>query len=180
MLETLFNGFPTSLQNPLCTGATIMDADSAKLENIEICTPDEMLVEGLKVLAWLGWNQHDIKIIHQNKKGPVPWPSWFQSSRGCSNVGRFTNNNSRSGKGWSLKTQLAALFWGMHFLRKHPKSSIKAEQIWKVSENTHIDCSWCHMEKLRALKAAKLCWPSDNFGDDIWICLLYTSDAADE
>jgi len=41
--------------------------------------------------------------------------------------------------------------------------------MWKVSEDTFVDCSWCRVEKVRALKALKPGWPSDNFGDDVWI-----------
>ena len=38
-----------------------------------------------------------------------------------------------------------------------------------MSENTYVDYPWYRVEKLRALKAVKLGWPNDNFGDDIWI-----------
>jgi len=57
----------------------------------------------------------------------------------------------------------------MHFLRKYPKSAIEAEQMWKTSENTYVENSFYYVGKVQALKALKLRWPSDNFGDDIWI-----------
>ena len=143
-----------------------MDANSES-EDIEIYTPAEMLVEGLKYLGWDNSNM-TIRLTTQTKKDRFR--------------GHFGSDPHVAAQIWedlqTTKIELARVppsqrnlkhfFWAMHFLKQHPKT-IEAEQMWKVSENTFVDYSWHYVEKVRALKGLKLGWPSDNFGDDVWI-----------
>ena len=143
-----------------------MDADSMDLD-VEIYTPEEMLAKGLKVLGWDKTNMTS-RLTTQTKKDRFR--------------GLYGSNPHVVAQIWEdLQTttfdearidlsrrNLLHFFWAMHFLRKYPKS-LDAEQVWKVSENTYVKYSWYYVEKVRALKALKLGWPSDNFGDDIWI-----------
>jgi len=143
-----------------------MDANS-EIEDIEIYTPAEMLVEGLKHLGWDDSNM-TMRLTTQTKKDRFR--------------GHFGSDPHVAAQIWEdLQTttielarvppsqrNLEHFFWAMHFLKRYPKS-IEAEQVWKVSENTYVDYSWYYVEKVRALKGLKLGWPLDNFGDDTWI-----------
>jgi len=144
-----------------------MDANSES-EDIEIHAPAEMLVEGLKHLGWDNSNM-TTRLTTQMKKDRFR--------------GHFGSDPRVAAQIWedpqTTKIELARVppsqrnllhfFWAMHFLKKYPKSAIEADQIWKVSENTCVNCSWYHVEKVRALQRLKLRWPSNNFGDDTWI-----------
>jgi len=143
-----------------------MDANSES-EDIEIYTPAEMLVEGLKYLGWDNSNM-TIRLTTQTKKDRFR--------------GHFGSDPHVAAQIWedlqTTKIELARVppsqcnlkhfFWAMHFLKRYPKT-IEAEQMWKVSEDTFVDYSWNYVEKVRALKGLKLGWSSNNFGDDIWI-----------
>jgi len=118
-----------------------MDADSTELEDIEIYSPNEMLVKGLKVLGW-DETKMTSRLTIKTKK------DWFS--------GQYGSNPHVAAQMWEglqmttveaarvdpSKCNLLHFFWAMYFLRKYPKSSIEAEQIWKVSENTCVDNSW--------------------------------------
>jgi len=131
-----------------------MDANSES-QDIEIHAPAEMLVEGLKCLGWDNSNM-TTRLTAQTKKDR------FQ--------GHFGSDPQVAAQIWedpqTTKIELARVppsqcnllhfFWAMHFLKKYPKSVIEAEQIWKVSENTCVNCSWYYVEKVRALQRLKL------------------------
>ena len=110
-------------------------ADSAELEKIEIYTPDEMLVEGLKVLGWDETNMTSRLTIktkkdrfrgHHGSNPHVAAQMWEDLQTPTVKAARVDPS----------KRNLLHFFWGMHFLRKYPKSSIEAEQIWKIILNS--------------------------------------------
>lgn len=137
------------------------------LPDIEIFSPDEMLVAGL---TGLGWNDSNMtaRLTVTTKK------ERFRGHFGADphviaqiweDLQTTTHDEARIDP---TRRNLQHLFWTLHFLKRYPKS-IEAETMWKVSENTYVLKVWHYLEKLRALKAVKLGWPLDNFGDDIWI-----------
>jgi len=143
-----------------------MDVD-AVLPDVDILTPNEMLVAGLNLLGWDDSNMTS-RLTDKTKK------ERFR--------GHFGANPHVLAQIWEdlqittleearvepSKRSLPHFFWAFHFLKRYPKS-IEAETMWKVSENTYVDKVWYYIFKIRAHKAIKLVWPSDNFGDDIWI-----------
>jgi hypothetical protein len=45
---------------------------------------------------------------------------------------------------------------------------VEREAIFDISHMWGRDWCWYYTEKIQALKVAKITWPDDNFGDDIW------------
>jgi hypothetical protein len=56
----------------------------------------------------------------------------------------------------------------MHHLKRYP-TEIEREPIFDISHMSGRDSCWFYIEKVQALKAQKIYWPEDNFGDDIWV-----------
>ena len=145
-----------------------MDADSMELEDLVNCTPNEMLVEGLN---YLGWDESNMtaRLSIETKKDR------FHGHCGsnphvCAQIWEdLQMTTAQEARIDPSRRNLRHFFWAMHFLRKCPNSAIEAEQMWKTSENTCVENSFYCVGKVQALKALKLHWPSDNFGDDIWI-----------
>jgi hypothetical protein len=52
-------------------------------------------------------------------------------------------------------------------LKRHP-TEVEREATFDISHTWGRDWCWCCTEKIQALKAAKITWPDDDFGDDIW------------
>ena len=145
-----------------------MDANSTELENIEIYTSDEILELGLKYLGWDETNMTS-RLTTQTKKDRFRGLYGSDPHVAAQMWADLQTTTVEAARIDPSKRNLQHYCWAMHFLKKYPNSSIEAEQMWKVSENTYVEHSWYYVQKLRALKAVKLCWPSDNFGDDIWI-----------
>lgn len=59
------------------------------------------------------------------------------------------------------------LFIALYFLRCYPTDK-QAENKWNKSENTLREITWYFVKKIGALKAERIVWPEDNFGNDIW------------
>jgi hypothetical protein len=135
--------------------------------DLEIYTPDDMLLKGLQCL---GWEKEKIGRVQRS-----------------TNVGRFRDlfgarpevlaqiwedlqvtdvAEANINHGLARKS-LKEFFMAMHFLKRYPTES-EREQMWKVSENTLRLSGWFYVERIRALKKEKIKWPSDNFGNDIW------------
>jgi hypothetical protein len=55
----------------------------------------------------------------------------------------------------------------MHHLKRYP-TEVEREAIFDISHMWGRDWCWYYVEKMQALKAVKITWPEDNFGDDIW------------
>jgi hypothetical protein len=55
----------------------------------------------------------------------------------------------------------------MHHLKRYP-TEIEREAIFNISHMWGRNSCWFYIEKVQALKAQKITWPEDNFGDDIW------------
>lgn len=60
------------------------------------------------------------------------------------------------------------LLMAMHFLKRYP-TELEREAIFDVSASWGRDNAWYYLERVQALKAEKIIWPADNFGDDIWV-----------
>ena len=69
------------------------------------------------------------------------------------------------------KICLDHLLWAVYFLRKYP-TELDREAALNRCPNTIQTWSWEYVNKIAALKAIKIVWPADNFGDDIWcVCV---------
>jgi hypothetical protein len=55
----------------------------------------------------------------------------------------------------------------MHHLKRYPTEG-EREAIFDISKKWGRNKVWFFVEKVQALKAQKIVWPEDNFGDDIW------------
>jgi hypothetical protein len=55
----------------------------------------------------------------------------------------------------------------MHALKRYPTEG-EREAIFDISKKWGRDKVWYFVEKIQALKAQKIVWPEDNFGNDIW------------
>lgn len=56
----------------------------------------------------------------------------------------------------------------LHHLKRYP-TDLEREAIFDIDEMQGRDRVWYFVNKIRALAKEKICWPSDNFGDDIWV-----------
>jgi hypothetical protein len=55
----------------------------------------------------------------------------------------------------------------LNHLKCYPKE-IDREGPWSISHKVGREWVWFYLEKIQALKAEKITWPADNFGNDIW------------
>lgn len=55
----------------------------------------------------------------------------------------------------------------LHSLKRYP-TELEREAIFDINEKTGRERVWFWVEKVRALKAEKIRWPEDNFGDNVW------------
>jgi hypothetical protein len=55
----------------------------------------------------------------------------------------------------------------MHHLKRYP-TEIEREAMFDISHMWGRDRCWFYIKRVQALKALKILWPDDNFGDDIW------------
>ena len=55
----------------------------------------------------------------------------------------------------------------MHHLKRYP-TELEQEAIFNISHVCGRDWCWFYIEKVQALKAQKIKWPDNNFGDNIW------------
>ena len=55
----------------------------------------------------------------------------------------------------------------MYHLKRYVTES-EREAIFDISKKWGREKVWFYIEKVQALKAQKIVWPADNFGDDIW------------
>jgi hypothetical protein len=55
----------------------------------------------------------------------------------------------------------------MHHLKRYPTEA-EREAIFDISKKWGRNKVWFYVEKIQALKAQKIVWPENNFGEDIW------------
>lgn len=56
----------------------------------------------------------------------------------------------------------------LHALKKYPEE-MEREGTFDISRRQGREWVFYYLEKIQALKAVKICWPEDNFGDDLWV-----------
>ena len=56
---------------------------------------------------------------------------------------------------------------GLHHLKRYP-TDLEREPIFDIDQMQGRNRVWYYVEKIRQLKAAKVIWPQDNFGSDLW------------
>jgi hypothetical protein len=66
------------------------------------------------------------------------------------------------------KLNIKHFLMAMHHLKKYP-TEIEQEAMFNISHMWGRDWCWFYTERVQALKAKKITWPDDNFGDDIWV-----------
>lgn len=59
----------------------------------------------------------------------------------------------------------------MHHLKRYP-TEIICKAMFNISHNWGHDWCWFYIKKVQDLKAQKIAWPDDNFGDDIWAIMV--------
>jgi hypothetical protein len=67
----------------------------------------------------------------------------------------------------SEKLNIDHFLMAMHHLKRYP-TEIEREAIFNISHMWGRNSCWFYIEKVQALKAQKITWPEDDFGDDIW------------
>jgi hypothetical protein len=65
------------------------------------------------------------------------------------------------------KLNIKHFLMAMHHLKRYP-TEIKREAMFDISHMWGRDWCWFYIERVQVLKAKKIAWPDDNFGDDIW------------
>jgi hypothetical protein len=66
------------------------------------------------------------------------------------------------------KLNIKYFLMAMHHLKRYP-TEIDREAMFDISHMWGRDWCWFYIERVQALKAKKITWPDDNFGDDIWV-----------
>jgi len=64
--------------------------------------------------------------------------------------------------------KLDLFLMSLHALKKYPHE-MEREPIFDISRAQGRDWVFYFLEKLQALKAAKICWPEDYYAGDIWV-----------
>jgi hypothetical protein len=59
----------------------------------------------------------------------------------------------------------------MHHLKRYP-TELEREPLFDVDCSKGRDWVWFFVEKVQQLKAEKIVWPADNFGDDLWVLIV--------
>jgi hypothetical protein len=135
---------------------------------LEIYTPNELLVAGLRLL---GWTPRQILRVNADTNitrfraffnaHPVPlaqlWEDLQTTTIAAANI-------NRAGRRRSLKE----FFMALNFLSRYP-TEYQREGLWKVSRNTLRKSGWTYVECIGALKADKIVWPAGNYGTDQWV-----------
>ena len=65
------------------------------------------------------------------------------------------------------KLNLKYFLMAMNFLKCYP-TEIAREGPWNISEKVGREWVWYYIKNIQALKAKKITWPDDNFGNDKW------------
>ena len=126
-----------------------------------ILTEDEMLIEGLYALDWTQKQIDRMQDAGNKEKfrghyGADPhviaqiWEDLITTDLPQARVD-------------PKKRPLAQFFVALHFLKRY-QTEIEKNTTWKKSKNTLRDWTWFFVGKIRALKALKIRWPSDNYG----------------
>jgi hypothetical protein len=131
-----------------------------------ILIEDEMLREGLYALGW--------EDAHLNRNQLETLEEKFRAHYGANphviaqlweDLITTKHRNARINPS---KMPIKYFFVGLHFLKRY-RTEIKRNTTWKISQNTLRSWSWYVVERIGALVHHKIRWPSDNYGDLIWI-----------
>jgi hypothetical protein len=145
-------------------------SSSSDGDDLQIFTPDEMMVKGLLLL---GWTEHQIGRVQdvtnlerfRSHFGADPdvlaqiWEDLQTTEIAAANINRhFTDR---------MKKDVKDFFATMHFLKRYETEN-ERERTWRSSKNTIRRNGWFYVDHIRALKADKIVWPK-SFGDLIWV-----------
>lgn len=142
--------------------ADAVDDEDDKVYDIR--TAYEMLQFGLQLVKWTETKINRVKKSTANRRlrseyGADPHVC-AQIYEDLQTIGDLTVDDPDK----SLKH----FFMAMHFLKRHPTED-QRETKWQLSKNTLRPICWGMIERIRSLLKHKIGWPSDNFGDDIWV-----------
>lgn len=131
-----------------------------------ILTEDEMLTEGLNAL---GWDEEKLK-RNQTKTLNEKFRAHFGANPHV--VAQLwedliTTDNAKA-RVDPVKNPIKQFFVALHFLKRY-QTEIERNTTWKMSQNTLRAWTWFYVDKIGALLSTKISWPSDNYGDQIWI-----------
>jgi hypothetical protein len=68
----------------------------------------------------------------------------------------------------SESRQIKYFLMAMHHLKGYP-TELEHEALFDISAMWGLNWCWHFLEKVQALKAQKITWPDNNFGEDDWI-----------
>lgn len=141
--------------------------DSTDEEELEIYTPWQMLVAGLSAL---GWNDHRINRVQYVTNLERFTTEYGLNPHACCQLYEDLQTTKINGEFLiePKRRNIRDFFMTLHFLYRYPTEAERNNR-WKISENTVRKTCWYFVEKIQALKAIKIGWPSDNFGDDVWV-----------
>ena len=130
-----------------------------------ICSPEEMLNEGLRVAGY-----SDAQINRSSMAYNVKHR--FKPQFGCNHVVcAYIWEDLHQNAPEEYVSRPNDLHWflrAVNFLRMYPLESSRESQ-HNISSRTQRDYVWYWVERIQALKTLKIVWPEDNYGDDIWI-----------
>ena len=137
--------------------------DEAFPDGLQLPTPDEILIFGLKLVGWDG-SRLDRRSYNKNVEQYMGlyWLHPAMAAQLCEDLQVTTIPEARIDK-----MDLEKLHWTLHFMYRYPRE-IERESMWKKCANTIRNANWQYMDKIRHLKRLKIVWPK--FHDsDIWV-----------
>ncbi len=139
--------------------------DNTEHNVTSILTADEFLIIGLKLVGFKGR-----RIRRCKKKTNVErFVAHFGSIPCiCASIWEDLQTTEVEDAQVSVEDLNVRYFlMAMHHLKRYVTES-EREAIFDISPKWGRDKVWFYVEKIQALKAQKIVWPADNFGDDIW------------
>jgi hypothetical protein len=140
--------------------------DEKVLDDVIILTEEEMLFQGLQLLGWT-----EEALAKYKKQSNV---TQFRGHYGAdphvlAEIWKdLQTTKIAKARLDPSKRDIKHFFLTFHFLKQYP-TELERETTWKVHENKLHEETWYYVELIRKLKASKLGWPSDDFGDLIWV-----------
>jgi hypothetical protein len=147
------------------TWADVIMEDNAERNVTSILTADEFLIIGLKLVGHKGR-----RIWRCKKKTNVERFVARFGSVPCICASTWEDLQTTKVKDAQVSVEdlnVRCFLMATHHLKRHVTES-KQEAIFDVSPKWGRDKVWFCVEKIQALKAQKIVWPADNFGDNVW------------
>jgi len=135
-------------------------------DNLNILTPHEILVAGLKALKYSkrrinrckdSTNQGRLRNAHGLNS--VALAQLWEDLQTTSIEEARLDPNQRD---------LLMFFISLNFLKKY-RTEKDQDEHWQISDRKTRDNNWHYVKKIAALRSWKIKWPDDNFGNDIWV-----------